>query len=501
MSFIGAATFRSTAPSATGPSESSYSNSAGGFTLPAGQNWRDDAMVTLWSYTVPEDFELIADRLIIHPAAGGNWSMSTSVTVEKQLDYGTVKVLVDGSAVYEERLRARAMHEAVTGLASMIGPWSAPFGQEQVVCYGDGIQLTTGQVLSGTWDVVANEDGVIPHVVRIHVYAKRTDTGAPLFLGGTLRVADNGSAQSVFSYTVPAHGITIMSITTVADAQPGPMIANWVQLHLDTELIAELGGLWSGCRRSVHEPLVFQFGGIALEQGQRLDIVGAPWMDAGGAVSAVIVGTLTNVAAPIIKITSTPVVSSTDTTPDFSFTISEGTAEYDVDGGGYSAASSPLALGPLALGAHTLTIRSVEQPTFSQAFTWTIAAAVDTTDPVISNVTPTPGVAPGEPGGFPLDPYEASQTPIECDVTDASPGLRLVAMWGQIGLRDSGESTPTYVVHNGLRFVWPFDSDASERTTISGGYHYVILPRGGWPPGSVSLTVEAVDQAGNLEGA
>lgn len=110
----------------------------------------------------------------------------------------------------------------------------------------------------------------------------------------------------------------------------------------------------------------------------------------------------------------------------------------------------------------------------------------DSTAPVIQNVTPTPGLIPGTRA-------QAAVTPIEFDVIDLAPGLRLVA----VSIKFANEED-TAVVHDGTRFLGRYAS-LSTRTSITNGYHYSMLRAGGWS-GNFQLWAYAIDQAGNLEG-
>lgn len=116
------------------------------------------------------------------------------------------------------------------------------------------------------------------------------------------------------------------------------------------------------------------------------------------------------------------------------------------------------------------------------------AAGGDTTPPTISNMTPTPGVFPGTRA-------QAKITPIEFDVTDIDPGLKIVVLT----LKYAGTNS-TLVVHNGTEFLYPFDSSESARTVITDGFHFKVLPRKGWTANIDDLQVYALDSHGNLEG-
>lgn len=105
----------------------------------------------------------------------------------------------------------------------------------------------------------------------------------------------------------------------------------------------------------------------------------------------------------------------------------------------------------------------------------------DSTPPVISNMTPTPGEITPE-------------TVIEFDVEDVLPGIVLVT----IGLKYTS-SPETIVVHDGAEFKVPFDTSSSSRIAIPNGYHFTLAPAGGWT-GNFTLEVKAVDGDGNLLG-
>jgi len=114
----------------------------------------------------------------------------------------------------------------------------------------------------------------------------------------------------------------------------------------------------------------------------------------------------------------------------------------------------------------------------------TLDVPADTTAPTIANVTPSPGELPSR------------TTPIELDVLDVDPGLALVVLLLRYERRQD-----TVVVHDGEAFRYPFDSGSSLRAAIGGGYHYILLPRGGWVDDIAELVVIAADGAGNVEPA
>ena len=122
-------------------------------------------------------------------------------------------------------------------------------------------------------------------------------------------------------------------------------------------------------------------------------------------------------------------------------------------------------------------------------------AGGDESPPVISNMTPTPETPPGDPGGFPGDWAAARSTPLEFDLVDEAPGLRMVTLHVRFVL-PGDEDEPTFTVYRDGEFQEGFAS--SEVTAIPGGLHFVIRCDDGWPPGAtVEFDVDAVDAAGN----
>ncbi len=89
-----------------------------------------------------------------------------------------------------------------------------------------------------------------------------------------------------------------------------------------------------------------------------------------------------------VEITSAPGVHSPSSDATFEFTITDGDAEYSIDGAGYLPAVSPLVFTGLAAGEHLLMIRSVEEPTLKQGFTWTVdEGAAEVPEPPIVPTT------------------------------------------------------------------------------------------------------------------
>jgi len=117
--------------------------------------------------------------------------------------------------------------------------------------------------------------------------------------------------------------------------------------------------------------------------------------------------------------------------------------------------------------------------------------------PVITVVSPTPGVAPGMPGGFPLDPVAAAATEIVLQVTDINPGLALVVVSASF----LGNTIAETVYRRGaFRGVYAASSYA---LPIAAGLELHCRRTGGWPAGTstigdIEFDVDAIDLIGGL---
>ncbi|MGH3045764.1 MAG: OmpL47-type beta-barrel domain-containing protein [Gaiellaceae bacterium] len=258
--------------------------------------------------------------------------------------------------------------------------------------------------------------------------------------------------------------------------------------------------------------------------------------------------------APETSFTVVPANPSNDTGPTFEFSASEpgSTFECELDGGGFSACTSPHPIGPLADGSHTLAVRATDlagnpDPT-PEAYAWTVDASA-------------PTVALMEPAGFvnvaDADPYTVRATSPDGDVasveffrcSDSSAGCA-TGTWISLGtdgvapfegswpvdadggraLRavatDAGSNTGEDVVDVTIDRTLPattvdsapsdptasagasFAFSASETSTFEcdldgGGFAPCASPKSyaGLADGSHTFRVRATDVAGNLEAA
>lgn len=110
--------------------------------------------------------------------------------------------------------------------------------------------------------------------------------------------------------------------------------------------------------------------------------------------------------------------------------------------------------------------------------------APDTTPPVVTVISPTPGLIPG-------NIRQAANTPLVIDVTDIAPGvafLRVRIRYALLGMQCT--------LHNGTTFELGYQQN-STKVVIPNGFRFTLLPDDGWLSG-FTLEVDAIDGAGNI---
>lgn len=106
--------------------------------------------------------------------------------------------------------------------------------------------------------------------------------------------------------------------------------------------------------------------------------------------------------------------------------------------------------------------------------------------PVLSNITPHEDTVPGAPGGFSSAYSIARVTPISFDITGIPAGTS-ITMTAKL----AGQQATYQVLNADGLFLWPFDDGNSTIGGPSEPVHVVLLPRGGWPPGTSDIEVAA----------
>lgn len=118
----------------------------------------------------------------------------------------------------------------------------------------------------------------------------------------------------------------------------------------------------------------------------------------------------------------------------------------------------------------------------------------DGTPPTIEVISPTPGVAPGQPGGFPLNKREAQATPIVLRITDLAPGLAYLCV--TVRFTDGSEE----VVYRRGQFRGPHIAGSTQSLSLDGTELTLSAKRrGGWPDVRyLVFAVDAIDGVGNV---
>jgi hypothetical protein len=121
------------------------------------------------------------------------------------------------------------------------------------------------------------------------------------------------------------------------------------------------------------------------------------------------------------------------------------------------------------------------------------ATASDTDAPTIVAISPTPGIAPGQPGGFPADPDLARVTPIIIELADAN-GLAYIGVFARFGGSD-GPRTPIFrrgAYEAGYSIFSSIEIVDEETTRLH------VLADAGWQTTEIEFVVDAVDNGGNV---
>ncbi|MFP2957252.1 Ig-like domain-containing protein [Myxococcus sp. 1LA] len=243
-------------------------------------------------------------------------------------------------------------------------------------------------------------------------------------------------------------------------------------------------------------------------------------------------------AAPDTTLSGGPTGTTADTHATFSFTADEtpATFECSLDGAPFAACTSPVSLTGLADGEHTFAVRAVDEsgnvdPT-PATWTWT----VDTTAPDTSFASTPALMSNSATAAFDFSSNESPVT-YECSL-DSAPFAACNDPATFMGLQD-GEHTLAVRARDAVgnvdptpaTYTWTVDTSAPETTIVSGpsgltnsdnasftfsaseaGVTYECSLNGatyapcanpaafdGLPDGSHTLTVRAVDAAGNVD--
>ena len=219
-------------------------------------------------------------------------------------------------------------------------------------------------------------------------------TAAP---GGTTRILEVLSGGTDIPVTARLHADRTVRMYDRLGNFAGPASAalvadgSWHQVELLCKVNSvDLGeaALWVN-NVEIQAPAPFDVGNSAIAKrryGKDSDLASTGMFIDSLAESTVgrigVVGGSADTTAPNTTITVAPDVSTTDRTATFEFTANEVgcTFQYQLDGGAYTACSSPLTFaGPLSVAAHTINIRATDPAGNVDAspatFSWTITAS------------------------------------------------------------------------------------------------------------------------------
>lgn len=115
--------------------------------------------------------------------------------------------------------------------------------------------------------------------------------------------------------------------------------------------------------------------------------------------------------------------------------------------------------------------------------------------PTVAIVSPTPNVAPGEPGGFPVDEAAARTTPIVIEVF-APDGIQLAA----IVVRYRSELDAERTVYRRGAFRRGFATGSFREQTGPTTWRFHCIPDGSWREVGPQAMVFDVDVAGGVPG-
>jgi hypothetical protein len=100
-------------------------------------------------------------------------------------------------------------------------------------------------------------------------------------------------------------------------------------------------------------------------------------------------------------------------------------------------------------------------------------------------------VSPSIPSGFPADWSLAKDVPVVLNVTDAAPGIEYIT----VTVFFSGGQEETVYRRGSFRGDY---AGLSTQSTITNGLQLSVRRNDGWPPGSMTFNVDALDGDGNL---
>lgn len=338
----------------------------------------------------------------------------------------------------------------------------------------------TGSISNG---VVATAADVFPIGRPVHVAVRKTMTGATwtgaLFLDGAKVAEETGLTNYDGGTTSSGSSACFFTLGKGANdtLSFGHMIFDDVRFSDIARTDEEIGGsYWRGIGTAVAVDVVSPPSGTTVAP---LDsIVFDVTSDAGIAVASVSV-TLFYVDGSSVAVwdgntfaTEFEASSSSPTTGGHRFTLvagwSQTVARIEVSATDYAGTSDSTAIG-----------------------SWLVEGALNSAAPTITVLSPTPGIAPGQPGGFPSNPRLAAVTPVVVRISDLDPGVQYICLVIVVnGVEE--------VVYRRGQFRGAYAAGSTQVVSAT-EVTLTIVRAGGWPSAAqLTFRVDAVDAAGNL---
>lgn len=278
----------------------SYQNT-GIVTASAGNGLREDSQIIPFSYTVPDGRIATIQSIQIYTGVSGTWE-DGNVGGDFNRQGGTAFVKIDGSTVSEEalwiklRVQSGGTSTQLSDTSGGGGPFSAPKAG-RVVPFGDGIQLTNGQVLSITYNPTATPNSVtFPHTVHAWFHAIDTVSGA-VITKKTELFPDTTSGQTVLTYTVGSNGITLKNWFVWAEGSP-PIYLESQEVYLNSAKIAEIPVAVSTLYKSKGVNITFPLWGLTIGARSVIEVRIRPWVALGQLINVVLYGEVIQMGYP-----------------------------------------------------------------------------------------------------------------------------------------------------------------------------------------------------------
>lgn len=269
-----------------------------------GNGMRDDSVITPFSYEVPFNRQAVLQSLQVVTDVGSIWE-DGNVGGDYARMSGKAYVNIAGSQVSEEgcwiktRVQSGGSSSQVGDASGGGGPWSVPKQLERRPSFGDGIQMTNGQVFSVTYDpqTAGSGVGIFPHVVYATLHAIDAVSGAPILRKGKLFPPNAGTGQTVLTYTVGANGIKILNWAVWAEGGP-PILFDAPEIHHNGVVMAELPMASWTIDRSKGMNVIFPFWGIKIGAREKISVKVRPLAALGQVITTVLYGKETATGFP-----------------------------------------------------------------------------------------------------------------------------------------------------------------------------------------------------------